>query len=183
MRHRIPQHTSVDTVCTCVYNLQIICFFCTIIDVPIINDRGANIYAYAKKYFLFKQKCLPKFFTTTNFLYNNIFILTREDSDFDMSSNPHGIRYSAFNKNIVPSVMQQQQNIKQVPVMMKVPPKPKQYMQQQKMEQNLSESDTDSNENLSKEERYVIKNMARVEPQGQEQGGKKTPVGDSNQGM
>lgn len=110
-----------------------------------------------------------------------------------MSSNPHGIRYSSFNKNNVTSVMQQQQqqqNMKQVPVMMRVPPKPKQYlhtMQQQQMDQNLSGSDTDvstSNENLSKEERYVIKHMARVEPQGQEnlQGGKTTPVGDASQG-
>lgn len=76
-----------------------------------------------------------------------------------------------------------QQNMKQVPVMMRVPSKPKKYMQQQQqqMDPNMSESDTE-NENLSKEERYVIKHMARVEPQGQEQGGKKTPVGDSNQG-
>lgn len=98
-----------------------------------------------------------------------------------MSSNPHGIRYSSFN----PSVMQQQQQqSQQQPVMMRVPPKPKQYM----MQQQQSESDTDvstSNENLSKEERYVIKHMARVEPQGQEnmQGGKITPVGDASQGI
>lgn len=106
-----------------------------------------------------------------------------------MSSNPQGIRYSSYNKNNMSQ--NQQQNMKQVPqVMMRVPPKPKQYVSaaiQTPSDPNLSGSDTDvstSNENLSKEERYVIKHMARVEPQGQEnlQGGKITPVGDGNQG-
>uniref|UniRef100_A0A336MZ68 CSON008045 protein n=1 Tax=Culicoides sonorensis TaxID=179676 RepID=A0A336MZ68_CULSO len=114
-----------------------------------------------------------------------------------MSSNPHGIRYSPFNGKSNPSVMQQQQQQQQkggqVPVVMRVPPKPKQYVssvqqqqQTQQLDLNLSGSDTDvstSNENLSKEERYVIKHMARVEPQGQEnlQSGKATPVGDASQ--
>lgn len=85
-----------------------------------------------------------------------------------------GIRFSPFS-----SAQQPQQ---QVPVM-KVPPKPKQYT----VKNSLSGSDTDastSNENLSKEERYVIKHTARVEPQGQEnlQAGKITPVNDNSQG-
>ncbi|XP_063701887.1 myb-like protein AA [Culicoides brevitarsis] len=101
-----------------------------------------------------------------------------------MSSNPHGIRYSSFNSSVMQQ-QQQQQAQQQQPVMMRVPPKPKQYMMQQQQNPQ-SESDTDvstSNENLSKEERYVIKHMARVEPQGQEnmQGGKVTPVGDASQ--
>uniref|UniRef100_A0A336KVV3 CSON000332 protein n=1 Tax=Culicoides sonorensis TaxID=179676 RepID=A0A336KVV3_CULSO len=92
-------------------------------------------------------------------------------------------------------MQQQQQQPKggQVPVVMRVPPKPKQYVssvqqqqQTQQLDLNLSGSDTDvstSNENLTKEERYVIKHMARVEPQGQEnlQSGKATPVGDASQ--
>jgi len=84
-----------------------------------------------------------------------------------------GIRFSPF------STAQQPQQ--QVPVM-KVPPKPKQYT----VKNSLSGSDTDvstSNENLSKEERFVLKHTARVEPQGQEklEDGKVTPTND-NQG-
>lgn len=98
-----------------------------------------------------------------------------------MSSNPHGIRFSPFNAGNSNTQPQQK-----VPIMLKVPPKPKQYQTNQGVT-NLSGSDTDvstSNENLSKEERFVIKHTARVEPQGQEnlQGGKITPVGDASQG-
>lgn len=94
-----------------------------------------------------------------------------------MSSNPHGMRFSPFASGA-------QTAQQQLPVM-KVPPKPKQYVMNT-TSNNLSGSDTDvstSNENLSKEERYVIKHTARVEPQGQEMlYGKNMSVADSNQG-
>lgn len=93
-----------------------------------------------------------------------------------MASNSNGMRFSPFASGI--------QTPQQLPVM-KVPPKPKQCVVNASSN-NLSGSETDasSNENLSKEERYVIKHTARVEPQGQENLvlGKMLPLADSNQG-
>ena len=112
-----------------------------------------------------------------------------------MSSHPHGIRYSfnspntttpQVNQNVVKQqIPQQQVPQQQTPVKPTNPangnakPAPSYPAP---VNDSLSGSDTDvstSNENLSREERYVLKHTARVEPQGEENlQGSVTPVNE-----
>lgn len=105
-----------------------------------------------------------------------------------MSSHPHGLRYSPFtmgiqnnnnntnNNNINIKNSQQQQSTAVRQQISNVQNNTTKQLQSY----SGSESDVStSNENLSHEERYVLRHTARVEPQGQENlDGNITPVNE-----
>lgn len=119
-----------------------------------------------------------------------------------MSSHPAGLRFSPFstaaqqlaNNNLLMNnnMQQPQQQIQTVNkniIHKQQPQQQQQQSQQQPIQQfsvnSLSSSETDistSNENLSMEQRYVLRHTPRVEPQGQENLQDIVPSAKENQG-
>lgn len=120
-----------------------------------------------------------------------------------MSSHPAGLRFSPFstaaqlaNNNLLMNnnMQQPQQQIQTANknIIHKQSQLPQQQQQQQQPQpqqqfsvNSLSSSETDistSNENLSMEQRYVLRHTPRVEPQGQENLQDIVPSAKENQG-
>lgn len=107
-----------------------------------------------------------------------------------MSSHPTGLRFSPFSTaaqlaNINNNMQQPQPQMQTTPNKIhKQSPLPQQPQQQFSVN-SLSSSETDistSNENLSMEQRYVLRHTPRVEPQGQENLQDIVPSAKENQG-
>ncbi len=122
-----------------------------------------------------------------------------------MSSHPAGLRFSPFstaaqlanNNLLMNNNMQQSQQTTNKNIIHKQSQLPQQQQQQGPQQQqqqlpqqqfsvnSLSSSETDistSNENLSMEQRYVLRHTPRVEPQGQENLQDIVPSAKENQG-